>query len=321
MNGRIHRVCITALAAILFGSVATAQTMLVKDRTEVSGSRVHLGEVATITGVSEKDTEKFDRVPICLSPMPGVTRDVGSDYLVARARQHGVPVDDLNIEGARRVRITSRSGNGLTPESLAMMLEQYILDEMPWARHEAQITCRPGGRPLTLPAGEMEVRIEHRPEYDFVGEGVFPTSVFLDGRRVRSMYLRAYIDVYRPVVVAGTHIGRGSPIRSEQLDMRTASLSAMNGECFVDPSELNGMVARRDLAPGTPITPDKVEAPIMVRRREDVMLEHDSGSMKISLKVRARTQGRIGDVITVDNLTSRKVLSVVVTGPGEVRLP
>jgi flagella basal body P-ring formation protein FlgA len=321
VNRQTLRMCLVAAGIAAFCLSGAAQTIRIKDRAEVAGSQVRLGEVATITGVSSEETEKFASVPVCLSPMPGISRDIESDYLIARARRHGVAVDDVNVEGAIRVRITSRADNILTPEYLALMLEQYIFDEMPWTRQEVEVKTFPMGRAINLPAGKMEVRIEHRPEYGFVGEGVFPASVFLDGQRIRSMYLKAHVEVYRPVVVAREPIRRGTPIRSGHLGMRTATLSTMNGQGFLKPEAAAGMIARRDISPGDMLTTDNVERPLLVKRREDVLLKYETSTIEIAMKVRARTEGRLGDVIAVENIASRKVLNAVVTGPGEVQLP
>ena len=135
------------------------------------------------------------------------------------------------------------------------------------------------------------------------------------------MYLKAHIEVYRPVVVAREPIRRGSPIRQSQLDMRTAKLSTMSGQGFPEPAAAAGMVARRDISPGAMLTTDNVELPLLVRRREDVLLKYKSSTVMIAMKVRARTEGRLGEVIEVENTGSRKVLNAIVTGPGEVELP
>ena len=318
--------CRRSITVALVGSVAlcniaAAQTLHIKDKAETQGAQVRLGELATITGITDKQAATFARVPICASPMPGATREIGADYLVARARSFGVPVDTMKIEGAKQTRVTSRSGNVLTPEFLAFKLENYIYENMPWSRDEVEITCVPMGRPITLPAGHLEVRIEHRPGYQFVGDGVFPTSVFLDNQRVRSMYMKARVEVYHPIVVAADSIRRGSRVSADQLELRTAPLSQTGGDYFLEPDMVVGMIARRDIAPGTTITSDKVEKPILIDRGDEALLIYSAGSIEISMKVRAKTRGRMGEIVAVENPTSRKTLDAIVTGPGKVELP
>jgi len=307
---------------IALSGAGTAQSIRVKDSAEVeSQQQVLLGDVAAVTGVPHQQAEMFERIPVCAAPVCGVSKDVEVDYLIARARQQGVPVDDMRVEGADRVRITARPGNTLTPEYLSRLLETYIRAEMPWSYDEAEITCHPTGRPLQFAGGKLDVVIRHEPAYDFVGEGVFPASVYSDGRRVRSLFLKAHIEVYKPVAVADEHIGRGGLIAADRVTMRTAALSTLRGGYYTDPAALEGLQARRDITPRTVITPEMVERPLLVKRGDNVMLKCKTSNLDVTVKVRARSTGRLGEVVTVESPSSRKTLCAVVTGPGEVELP
>jgi len=309
--------------AVIAGAMCVpvwAQIVRIKDRAEVTGSHVLLGDVATISGLPEEQAESFKRVPLCASPLPGISKNVEADYLIARARQQGVPVDSMDIEGAGRVNVKALVGNMLTPDDLTAMLEEYIRSEMPWPYDEAEISCHPTGQPLKLPGGEIKISIRHQPEYGFVGEGVFPATVYSDGRRVRSLFLKAHVEVYKPIVVARTHIPRGGAFTEDTTTMQTVPLSSLRGGYYLASTGLAGLQARREIRPGTVITTDMVERPVLIRRGEDVMLTCETASLQVAVKMQARTTGRLGDVITVENPSSRKVLCAVVTGPGEVEL-
>jgi len=299
---------------------AQAQSIRIKKQAEVAGSQVHLGDLAEISGMPAEESERFARVPVCTSPLPGASKTVEADYLIARARLQGVPIDGMKVGGADRVSITSLAGNTLTPEYLVLRLEEYIRSEMPWSYDEAEILCRPIGRPLKLPAGEMHVAIRHQPAYTFVGEGVFPTAVYLDGKRVRSLFLKAHVEVYKPVMVAREHIAKGASLSGERVAGQTVALSALRGGYFLDRDALAALQARRDIVPGTVITAEMVERPLLVRRGDDVMLKYETSQIEVAVKMRARATGRLGDTIAVENPSSRKVLSALVTGPGEVEI-
>jgi len=315
----LRTVCAAALTAAVCAA-AQAQSIRIRKRAEVAGSQVQLGDVAEISGVPTEDAEQFARVPVCASPLPGASKTVEADYLIARARQQGVPIDGMKVGGAGRVSVTSLADNTLTPEYLAQQLEEYIRSEMPWSYDEAEILCHPAGRSLKLPAGEMHVAIRHQPAYTFVGEGVFPTAVYLDGRRVRSLFLKAHVEVYKPVMVASEHIARGSGLSGDRVAGQTVGLSTVRGGYFLERDALAALQARRDIVPGTVITAEMVERPVLVKRGDGVMLKYETAQIEVAVKMRARAAGRLGDMIAVENPSSRKVLSALVTGPGEVEI-
>ena len=84
-----------------------------------------------------------------------------------------------------------------------------------------------------------------------------------------------------------------------------------------DPDAVIGMAARRPLRAGAAVTARDVSALQVVKTNEVVTLTYDNGGVSLSMQAKALSGGAVGETINVQNVTSKKTVQAVVTGPGQ----
>ncbi len=84
-----------------------------------------------------------------------------------------------------------------------------------------------------------------------------------------------------------------------------------------DPDTVIGQAARRPLRAGAAVGARDVSAPQVVRANEVVTLTYENGGVSLSLRGKALSGGGVGDAINVLNVTSKKTIQAVVSGPGQ----
>ena len=84
-----------------------------------------------------------------------------------------------------------------------------------------------------------------------------------------------------------------------------------------DPDAMVGMAARRALRAGAVVAGRDVSAPQVVKTNEVVTLTYDNGGVSLSMQAKALSAGAVGETINVQNVTSKKTVQAVVTGPGQ----
>jgi flagella basal body P-ring formation protein FlgA len=84
-----------------------------------------------------------------------------------------------------------------------------------------------------------------------------------------------------------------------------------------EPEAVIGMAARRPLRAGAVVTGRDISAPQVVAANEMVTLTYDNGGVSLSLQAKALAGGAVGELINVQNVTSKKTVQAVVTGPGQ----
>jgi flagellar basal body P-ring formation protein FlgA len=81
-----------------------------------------------------------------------------------------------------------------------------------------------------------------------------------------------------------------------------------------------GLEARRMLMPGQPIRATDLKAPSLVKKGEAVTMIYRAGNLMIAASGRAMESGGKGDVVRVQNSTSRQIIEATVDSMGAVRV-
>jgi flagellar basal body P-ring formation protein FlgA len=166
-------------------------------------------------------------------------------------------------------------------------------------------------------------------------------SVMLNAQAVRVAAARAGLDWanaegLRTIVVRGEIAAAPGAVAARgNVDVLTWARSIQAGEMVQpadlvwgkaaaapadapnDPDAVIGLAARRPLRAGAAVAGRDVSAPQVVQANEVVTLTYDNGGVSLALQAKALSGGAVGETINVQNVTSKKTVQAVVTGPGQ----
>ena len=118
------------------------------------------------------------------------------------------------------------------------------------------------------------------------------------------------VEVYVPARTLST----GEIIAQGDLQTITVPERDLSSNAVVDLNSLVGMEVKRTLREGSIIRKNAIAAPLLVRKKDLITLTVETSQMRLTAQGQAMDDGAIGDVIRVMNLTSKKVISAVVSG-------
>jgi flagella basal body P-ring formation protein FlgA len=142
--------------------------------------------------------------------------------------------------------------------------------------------------------------------------GRLTVEVRCTGQKPWRLYLPVRIESSRSVVVAARSLTRDTILAPD--DVRVAKLGpgiSSHGS-LSDPARVIGQRLRRSLEAGAPVSAALLEAPLIVRRGQQVTLEALSGNFAVRVSGVARTDGALGQLIEVENGSSGKTVQAVV---------
>ena len=114
----------------------------------------------------------------------------------------------------------------------------------------------------------------------------------------------------KPTVVrAAQNLRAGSVLHSSDLLVEGDNANAL--DLFV------GLELKRAIYQGKTLSPNDVGPPTVVTRNAIVQLEFVRGPLMISTEGRALDAGAVGDSVRVMNLSSKIILTAVITGPNK----
>jgi flagellar basal body P-ring formation protein FlgA len=292
----------------------TAQTsqafeqMRFKKEAIVSGDVVRMGDL--IEGTAHMST-----TPLFRAPDPGTTGSVKVEKIAEMARRHGI--EGILMDESIREIAVSRTGR---------LVEQTDIE---------QAIAKAAAKIYSLGKIEdMQVRLDRDPEPFHLSDEAKAGALLLTFRMDRSTgrfeatvpsnrtgettSIRGTVIPTAEVIVPTRTIQRGEIILPQ--DVRKARLDRreVGREYQPEMPRIIGQAARKVLAAGTPIADSDLTSPEVVERNSSVLIIYEGDGITLTARGKAMTSGASGDLVSVMNIQTKRVLQGNVTGPSQV---
>lgn len=311
------KLLITLLLLSGFFQTAEAAKITFIPTAEVSDAVIRLGDIARFDEETDLTAALATQI---VGPAPSAGEAVVLRALTLKQSLLAgktVP-EDSEWSGSAAITV-SRLGVTIGPERILTIIAEYIEDQkrnLP----EAEIRFIPVSQPLPfiLPTGELTTEvIPSNP--GILGSSRFSIIFHVDNQVAKNMSVRGRIEATASVVVTAQALPKGSIISPQLLTMAVTNISDIPNPLF-EPDELMGMKLTRSLRTGSPILANMVESLPVVRRGEKVKIILNSGSLHLTATGFAFTDGRLDEMIRVQNISSNKLVYCRVAAPGLVEV-
>ena len=137
--------------------------------------------------------------------------------------------------------------------------------------------------------------------------------------RARRGVATATVTVVVAYARATRMIGRHETIGAGDFEIVTAELADVGMTRLPDTADVAGLVARRDIAAGEPLTQAVLDVPLAVRAGDEVTVTVTAGTVQVTTTARARASGHTGQTIRVVP-EGGKAVRARITRPGAVEV-
>ena len=120
------------------------------------------------------------------------------------------------------------------------------------------------------------------------------------------------------IVVPAHDIIRGDVIGETDLTYATVDGNALMSGVPTKMEEVKGMQARRVLSAGQPFRSDDLRRPIVITKGQSVTMQFSAPGVELTATGRAMSEGGIGDMVTIQNPASFRMIAATVIAPGVV---
>lgn len=135
-----------------------------------------------------------------------------------------------------------------------------------------------------------------------------------------TLYVSANVGLEMPVIVATQDLARGAPIEPEDLELQVMDTTHLLRGHFTEIDKLVGNSLKRTLRRGQVITPGMLVVQKTMRRGEQITILSAIGSIEVRSRGKALQDGNPGDLIPVENLSSKRRLEARVVSSGLVSI-
>ncbi|MBD3221715.1 flagellar basal body P-ring formation protein FlgA [bacterium] len=304
-------VIVTALVA--WSQVAGGWTLDLADSVSVGPGNVRVADLARAPVPAEAGD-----VVVLPGTRPGqsvtVARQTVLRRLVMAGLAHGVA-----LAGAGSC-VIEVAGEAVSDHELADRVREVLADHLPPAPAGAPATWLE----ITLPEIDLVTHTGWRLSWPDArplepGRNLLTMTLASDQRR-RRLSVAAVVHAFARTPQAVAPLTRGQTVPPGSVGWVWTDLAGHRGEAIVDAAQLRGMVLVRDLAPGTAVTADDLEPQPMVQRGETIDLVVRRGRTRAVVQAECRQDGRLGQMVSVLNPMTRRLVVARVTAPGVVTL-
>ncbi len=235
------------------------------------------------------------------------------------ARAHMNPDEGTALES------TSTFARGTTTQpilesDLIPVVRSHIASATEWRPEEIEIRSLRNLHGLERPEGAIAFRVSRDSAASNYRNTLLPVEVVIDDRFHRMIWISADIRIKATVVQAARRLRYGSAITEGDLRAECVEIKDARKAYIRDPHEAVGMILRRAVAEGEPLTRDMLSRPLLVRSGEMVRLRLRRAAVRLTMNARAEQSGRLGQFIRVRNIDFSRTLRAQVVGRGEVAI-
>jgi len=313
-------------SARLYGAEAEAVVIALRPSVKAGQRVISMSDIADVYGGDSAVSQRIARLDVLDNRGPGTPETISKRQIRIRLILAGIPGESFSLLGAEHVEITPQLDtidDQLVTESIrAALVHRFQVQESDLNVRLAQpLPVMPD---LTDVAAD-DIKIEpYLPDTLPRGRTKIRLAIHVGGRLRRNLSVTVDVTEYREIAVATQAVPRGQVLSDSDLKSERRPIAGTVQYASV-PAAV-GRKSKRAFRPGEAIRAYDIEeprdeSPLLVKYGDTVRLVAKKGRLAVTLAAaQSLQQGRLGDVIRVRNIDSRRVIVGKVVGPGELEV-
>lgn len=283
-------------------------------------SNVAVPDAIVTIGDFFEDAGDKAATPLFRAPDLGTTGAVPARRVVELARAAGL----VGADAGDLVEIqVSRLSRDVEADELARLIAAEALRQNGRALSDATVDdlrvafdgpVEPRHADLHATTPARIVSLTHNPQ-----SGRFDALVMIDqGSGSDRVRLRGEIIETVQTATLTRQLGRGEVVGRDDVVVDRLPRRLVGGLRAVDPAQIIGLAARRQLRAGQPVSTGDFARPQVVARGDTVTIVYETANLVVTSRGQAQDAGAVGDLVSVVNPQSKRTLHATVAGPGKV---
>ncbi|MGZ5049744.1 MAG: flagellar basal body P-ring formation chaperone FlgA [Methylobacter sp.] len=200
-------------------------------------------------------------------------------------------------------------------ESIAEAVQTYIAQNINLP-DEYELTLIPLDNRLNLP--QCAEPLDAFTTTDVIKPGRLTVGVRCNKEKKWSIFTSAIIKTYQMVVVSTRLIQRGEIVTPQHLAVERREVTNLREDFVTQKEQIENKQAARQLDAGTILSPRHFVEPKLIKRGDKVIISTAKADFSIKMSGIAMMDGVKGQMISVKNQSSGRIINATVVEPGLV---
>ena len=285
----------------------------------IEGDTIELDEICSIQCEDPYLAEKLKTVPVARTPNPGKEKTLSKYEVLSSLKKEGIQVRDIYFTGNAKIRFSFKSDT-VYPEDITAAVKEYIVGETGYPEEDVifEVTRKP--QKTLVPAGELRFEVYPLSTSSFIGNAYLSVNMIVDDKIIQTVPVAMRIRLFKEVLIPKRRLERGQEICANDFDLKRREVTRFKKGVIEDFSEINEMVPKKMIRSSQVMTMNMFERPQLVNRGDIVKIVLESDALVIKTKGIALNSAKKGEVVRVENIDSKRVITAIVDGKGSARL-
>ena len=304
------------LALLSSTTYASAVTVTIPEQVTVSGVAFTLADIATITGDDDAKIQTLGKCRMGSSPAPGNSMTLTPDLITMRLSGSHISLSDIAWQIPATIRITTASqtisGIALTERAVAAAKQRL-------SGSDSEITAS-AIPDVVLPAGIVDYTVDFPSGLHFS----VPTTAFIatsvNNQPYKQIVVKLNVTIFKNIVVTTGDLQPGEVITDMNLALERRNVGRFSSY-YTDKNKVIGLIVKHDFLPsGTMLNESLLSILQVIKRGNLVSIVAHNGDIEVVTTGLALQNGGVDQIIRVQNLQSKRMLSAKVIDAATVEV-
>jgi flagella basal body P-ring formation protein FlgA len=301
---------------------AAAFQIKISPEVEVESPQITLAEISEIKApeLSRTELEELRSLSFKASPNPGYSKRLSQVLVNLTIQNLGYKKEEFQLQMPKTV-IVNRKSNLIKEAEIYALAAEYLKKNLDFKSDNLIIESRTSLNEIEIPAGDYTLKIVENQNLSLPNTSL-KLEVWQNEERLRSFFYPVEIKLVLKVLTAEKDLKSNTNVRKSDFKLKEESISGDPEQIVKNFSEidLNNVELSRSLKKGELLKFSYLKIPYAVKWGQKLNLRLNRNNIRISTFVEAKERGKIGEIITVENLNSGYQFQVEVISPTEVKM-
>ncbi len=210
--------------------------------------------------------------------------------------------------------------------------ERQSLDDIRQAAHDYALADLPllSGQRIEINVGYLDQRLRLVPCDQALSAkrlsgtrlvGKTTITVRCRGQVRWAIHVPVDIKAYAPVVVANQNLTRKLPIRLEALRIEEKDTSLLRSGYYSHIGDVVNRIPKRNIHAGSALAPQDLDTTKVIHKGQRVIIIAKTQGIAVRMQGKALDDAALGEMVTVQNLSSKRNIDAIVVKTGVVKVP
>lgn len=198
------------------------------------------------------------------------------------------------------------SGTDFNSDQLKRFVERYVKSTFTDSTTDVTVEFRNVPSDITLPSDGFSFRVVDADGKAYKGNVSLPIEIVYRGTVYRKFFVSVKVRTFENVLVANTLIDRAESNIEDKITSKKIETTSFSQKPLKNKIQLEGKQTRRIINEESVLYENWFEEMAVIKQNSVLNLVVNSNGVKVSTHVVAKEDGRLNDMIAVEEVASRK---------------